>query len=217
MLEGVAEGVAARAEDRRPDEAAERVEQQEARPGEMIDPGEERGEGAQHGDEAAEEDDLAAVPLKQILRHLQPPLVDADVAPVAIDERKAELAPDPIAGVVAQDRRRRRAEDDENDVERAGGGEHRGADQRGFARHRHARALQRDKEEHGEIAVVRNETVRWWRNGIGGLAGGLRRRAKSSYRIGRAGVSRGRAGRRPGGRPPPSSMTTCVRELGGRP
>ena len=64
----------------------------------MIDPGEEGREGAQHGDEAAEEDDLAAVPLEQILRHLQPALVDADVAPVAIDERKAELAPDPIAG-----------------------------------------------------------------------------------------------------------------------
>ena len=123
VLESVAEGVAARAEDRRPDEAAERVEQQEARPGEMVDPGEEGGEGAQHGDEAAEEDDLAAVPLEQILRHLQPALVDADVAPVAIDERKAELAPDPIAGVVADDRRRRRAEDDENDVERTGGGE----------------------------------------------------------------------------------------------
>ena len=98
MLEGVAEGVAARAEDRRPDEAAERVEQQEARPGEMIDPGEEGREGAQHGDEAAEEDDLAAVPLEQILRHLQPALVDVDVAPVAIDERKAELASDPVAG-----------------------------------------------------------------------------------------------------------------------
>ena len=42
--------------------AAERVEQQEARPGEMIDPGEKGGEGAQHGDETAEEDDLAAVP-----------------------------------------------------------------------------------------------------------------------------------------------------------
>ena len=75
----------------------------------MIDPGEEGREGAQHGDEAAEEDDLAAVPLEQILRHLEPPLVDADVAPVAIDERKAELAPDPIAGVVAEDRRRGRS------------------------------------------------------------------------------------------------------------
>ena len=39
VLEGVAESIAACAEDRRPDEAAERIEQQEARPGEMVDAG----------------------------------------------------------------------------------------------------------------------------------------------------------------------------------
>ena len=49
---------------RRPDDAAERVEEKKSRPGQMIDAGEKRRKGPQHRDEAAEEHDLAAVALE---------------------------------------------------------------------------------------------------------------------------------------------------------
>ena len=61
MLERAAEQVAAYAKDRRPDDSARRVEEKKLLPIVAIDAGEERREGAQHRDEAAEKDDLPAV------------------------------------------------------------------------------------------------------------------------------------------------------------
>src|SRR5258708_15602219 len=57
----LAEIVASEAEDGRPDDAAGNVEGEEAAPIHLIDAGEKRGEGPQHGDETPEEDDLAAM------------------------------------------------------------------------------------------------------------------------------------------------------------
>ena len=52
---------------RGPDDAAGRIEDEEAPPGHAVHAGEERGQGAQDRDEASEEDDLAAVAQKQVL------------------------------------------------------------------------------------------------------------------------------------------------------
>ena len=61
MLKGAAEQVAARAKDRGPDNSARGIVEEELFPIVAIDAGEERREGAQHRNEAAEKDDLAAV------------------------------------------------------------------------------------------------------------------------------------------------------------
>ena len=108
MLERAAEQIAASAEDRRPDDPARRVEEKERLPIVAIDAGEKRRKSPQHRDEAAEKHDLAAVLEEEILPDLEPPLVQANVVSVSVDERKAELAADPIAAIVAEDRARRR-------------------------------------------------------------------------------------------------------------
>ena len=82
----------------------------------MVDAGEERREGAQHGDEAAEEHDLAAVPEKQVLPELEPALVEAEIAAVAVDDGEAEFPPDPVAAIVADDGAGRRRADDAPEV-----------------------------------------------------------------------------------------------------
>ena len=96
----------------RPDDPTGGVEQEEPLPVKVVDAGQKRREGAQNRDEAAEKHDLAAVPEKQILAELQAPLVEAHVAAKPIDEAKAELPPDPIAAIVADDRPRRGRCDD---------------------------------------------------------------------------------------------------------
>ena len=83
MFEGVAEKIAAEAEDARPDDAAERVEQKKRGHDKRLMPASKRRERPQHGDEATEEHDLAAVALEQILAELQPPLVEPDIAAVS--------------------------------------------------------------------------------------------------------------------------------------
>src|ERR1700722_10543629 len=61
MLKGAAEQVAARAKDRGPDDSARSIVEKKLFPIVAIDAGEERRKGAQHGNEAAEKDDLPAV------------------------------------------------------------------------------------------------------------------------------------------------------------
>ena len=159
MLECAAEHIAADAEDRGPDDPARRIEEKERLPIVAIDAGEERREGAQHRDEAAEKHDLPAVLEEEILPDLEPPLVQANVVSVAVDERKAEFAADPIAAIVAEDRARRRRRDHPIDVQRSMGGEDRGGDQNGLAGHRNPGALHRDDQEDREIAVGRDEML----------------------------------------------------------
>ena len=60
-LEGVAEGIAAEAEDHRPDDAAGGVVEQELPPSITVRPGEESGENAQQRDETAEKHDFRAM------------------------------------------------------------------------------------------------------------------------------------------------------------
>ena len=66
-------------------------------------PRQQRDEGAQNGDEAAEEDDLAAMAAKQVAAELQTLVVQADVAAEARQHAKADLAPDQVAEIVTHD------------------------------------------------------------------------------------------------------------------
>src|SRR5271165_461676 len=84
VFKRAAEPEATEAKNRRPDDSARGVIEKELFPIETVDAGEEGGEGAQHRDEPAEEYDLAAMLEKEILPKLQPPLVQADIAPVSI-------------------------------------------------------------------------------------------------------------------------------------
>src|SRR3954468_6293284 len=160
LLERLLAVVAEEPEDRGPHDAARGVPCEEALPLHLPDAGEERGIGAQDGDEAAEEDDLAAVPLEHVARDLQVALVDAQLGPVADEQPVAALAADRVADVVADHGARDRRRDHVLDQEvpgRArvdgGGHEHR------LARGGDAEALDGDDREHGEVAEVREEVV----------------------------------------------------------
>ena len=119
MLEGAAEQVAACAKDRRPDDPARRIEEKELLPIVAIDARQEGRESAQHRDEAAEKDDLSAVPEEEILADFEPLLIKSNIMPIAIDKRKAELAANPIAAIVAEDRARRSRSDHPVNLQRA--------------------------------------------------------------------------------------------------
>ena len=90
---------------------------------------------------------------------LSRPSSSFELAAVFVDEGEAELAPDPIARVVAGNRRDRRAGDDEKNVQRARAGENRRGNQHGLAGHGNSGALKRDKNQHGEVAVVVDERL----------------------------------------------------------
>src|ERR1700683_5482232 len=80
MFKGVAEKIAAEAKQARPNDCAKGIEQKEPPPFKPIDPRQESRKSAQHRNEASKKHDLAAVPLKQILPELQPPLVQMDIS-----------------------------------------------------------------------------------------------------------------------------------------
>src|SRR4051812_5217425 len=67
--------VAGETQQRCPGDAAGNVERKKAPPIHLVDAGEERGEGAEHGDEASEENDLAAVLAEEIHAELHLALV----------------------------------------------------------------------------------------------------------------------------------------------
>ena len=79
--------------------------------------------------------------------------------PKAIDKRKAELSPDPIAAIVADDRARGRRPYHPVNFQRAGGGEDRRGDEDGLARHGNAGAFQSNDQEDREIAVSRDDVL----------------------------------------------------------
>src|SRR5207249_1476442 len=81
-----AEHVVRDSEDRRPDDRAGGVEDEKARPLHPVRAGEERRVGTEDRDEAAPEDDLAAVAAEEPDPDLEPPFVEAD--PVAVPEQQ---------------------------------------------------------------------------------------------------------------------------------
>src|SRR6187401_2110082 len=103
MLDIFAEHVGAEAEQRRPENGASSIGDEEARPRHAIDAGQERGEDPEKSDEAAEEDDLAAMLHEEILPDLDAGLGQADVAAIANEHREADRPPDPIADIFTVD------------------------------------------------------------------------------------------------------------------
>src|ERR1700722_14651453 len=73
--------------------------------------------------------------------------------PKAIDERKAELAANPIAAIVADDRTRGRRSNHPVDLQRTRSREDRGGDQDGLAGHRNPAPSQPDDQKPREIAM----------------------------------------------------------------
>ena len=59
-------------------------------PGHEIGPGEDRREGAQEGHEAPEENNLAAMPAKQVLAQLEPALIESAIFRQSDPERAAK-------------------------------------------------------------------------------------------------------------------------------
>ena len=80
-----------------------------------VGAGEQRSEGAQHRDEAAEEDDLAAMLLEKILGQPELVAVEPDTAAIALQQRQADFAPDQETDVVADDGAGRGRHDDPDD------------------------------------------------------------------------------------------------------
>ena len=103
MLDFLTERIGAEAKHRCPENGAGGIEEEKARPRHAIDAGEERSQDPEQRHEAPEEDNLAAVPLEQILSDFDAPLVEADIASIADEQAETDLSPDPIADIVADD------------------------------------------------------------------------------------------------------------------
>lgn len=93
------------------------VKNQKTPPGHPVGTGQKRRERAQHGDELAEEHDLAAMLQKEVLAQLYAALGDSDVAAVAEQEGIAKLAADPEANVISDDCASGRRDDHPGDAQ----------------------------------------------------------------------------------------------------
>src|SRR5207245_3695410 len=93
--------------DRRPDDTARRIEDQEPAPVHSVDTRQEGGEDAQNRYESPKEHHLRAVLIEEVLTEAQPILLETDVAAISFDQPIATGATDPVADVVAHDGARR--------------------------------------------------------------------------------------------------------------
>ena len=89
----VTEQVAPQPIERGPDDASGGIEKQEARPAHAVGAGQKGGPGPQHCHEAPEEDHFASMLQEQILAQFQATFIQADVAPVAVQQAVAPLRP----------------------------------------------------------------------------------------------------------------------------
>src|SRR5258708_15460991 len=71
------------------------------RPAHTVYARKESREGPKKGDEPPEEDNLAAMPQKQILAHLEPQLIEPDVSAVSRDQANPNRTTDQVADIVA--------------------------------------------------------------------------------------------------------------------
>src|ERR1700674_764768 len=152
------EVVRSAAKECRPDNAAGGIEEEKPSPIHSVRPGQDRGEHAQNRDEAAEEHDLAAMPLKQVEAEFQFAFGQSDAPAVAQQQAVSGLASDPVSGVVAHDGAGCRNHDDEPDVQLVGGA---GIDcrqnQHCLAGKRDSHALERNGAADAPIAVCRDQ------------------------------------------------------------
>ena len=112
------------------------------------------------GDEATEEDGLAAVPGEEPFASREVPLGVATRQPVSLEQRTPALPGRPVAEVVADDRGEHSHHDHPHDRERALRGEDGAGDQRRLAGHRQAERLEREQDEQQKqrpLAVLLDE------------------------------------------------------------
>ena len=102
LVERAPEDVAERAEERRPEAAADDAVRDEAPVGKPGRAGDERRQRPDQPDEAADQDRLAAVALEVGLDLLEPLLGDLEARPVPLEEAAAEAPADVEAGGVAE-------------------------------------------------------------------------------------------------------------------
>jgi len=97
------------------------------------------------------------VPFKEAAGALEMRFVEVNEAPIAPQQRDAACAPDPVATVVANDRRGDRGCHDRIDREMSARGESGRRDQGCLARERDPEALEAHQEKENDVAVGGNE------------------------------------------------------------
>src|SRR5260221_3131507 len=160
MARLLAEIVSAKADHGRPSDPPGNIESKEAAPIHLIDAGEQRGEGTEHGNEPPKEDDLAAMLVEQVHAELHLGLVEMEVAAITQQQLVAELAADPVANIVPEHGAGRRGRYHQGDVEvmRSSRIDRRGQQHR-LAGNRNADAFDADEQHDGPITVGRYELV----------------------------------------------------------
>jgi hypothetical protein len=102
-MDVVTEEVTAQSKKRRPHNSPRSIKEQKARPGHTVRAGQERGESAEHGNEASKEDHFAAMLQKEILSQFQSALFKANVATIATEQTIAAFTPDPETDIITHD------------------------------------------------------------------------------------------------------------------
>jgi len=154
LLQRIAGQVRRERVDPGPHDAARRVGRQEDPPAHLAHPGQERGVGAQHRHEPAEEHHRHAMLVEQVTGRLQLPLVEPHLRPVPPGQPVAALVAKPVADVVTDDRRRRGHREDGPRVQLARvPGVRARDDQRRLTGQRYAQALGRHQQEQHPVAV----------------------------------------------------------------
>src|SRR5262245_5817148 len=117
----------------------------------MVGAGEDSGKYSEHGDEARQEDDLAAVAQEKVLAQIELALVEAD--PIAPEQQPApERATDPIPDIVAENSGARRRRNDPSNLQsimRASVKSRR--DECGFSRQRDTGAFEQNDRKDRDI------------------------------------------------------------------
>ena len=140
---------------RGPADPSGRVPEEESPPFHVADAGDPRSRVAQHGDEAAEEDDLPAVARHQRLGARKDPVrVAAEPRPPPEERPPAEASDQPVAEVVPDDRPGRGEHDHPLDRVVALRGQHAERDQRRLTRQRDSERLQHHDHEQERQAVM---------------------------------------------------------------
>ena len=158
----VPEQVAGRNEAPDPQETPEHAESQEAQVVHPPDARDERGEGADDGHEARDDDRLDAVFLVELMGALQVRAVEPARAFAAEDLRPDEIA-DPVVGRIAEDRGEHQQKGYGVDIERAFGrqGSHREEQRVAGQKRRHdqSRLAEDDRKQNGvrKAAVARDQ------------------------------------------------------------
>src|SRR6266702_3473949 len=156
----LAEQVGGNTVERRPDDAARRIEEEEAAPAHAVDPGEEGRKDAQYRNKPPEEHHLGPVLVEQVLAKPKPVLLQPDVASVVFHQPVAAGSADQVADVVPDDRARRRSNDDPKDRETARRpGVNRGGNQHRLYRNWNADTLDADEDEDRQVAIGREQAV----------------------------------------------------------